>query len=91
MPRHEHADLIIAWANGAEIELQNTAGNWVFVKNPCFSNRIKYRVKPENKPDVVRYCFINELLGYTTQTEKSNLKIILDGETGKLKSAEVVK
>jgi hypothetical protein len=64
-----------------------------------------YRVKPEPKPDVVLYKYIHtsgytfwrkeptddgtkEVLGYSGFLP--NLKLILDGETGKLKSAEVI-
>jgi hypothetical protein len=44
-PPHKHADVIIEWAKGAEIEC--LSGNkWYPVCNPDFYNSTQYRVKP---------------------------------------------
>lgn len=98
---HKHAELIKAWADGAEIEYFNTTDNrW----EPIFQGwswdstlHIDLRIKPEPKPDHVYYgvfemdgsmslesCF-TKLNDYGDE-----LKLIFDGETGKLKSAEVL-
>lgn len=47
-PLHKHRDLIIAWANGTEIEYFSTdfGEMWVETKNPCWDTRLKYRIKP---------------------------------------------
>ena len=42
------AEIMSAYANGKEIEILNTDGNWVSVKNPKFYwGNIKYRIKKE--------------------------------------------
>lgn len=46
--RRPHADLIIAWANGAEIETYHEVlGTWVFAAGPLFASNRSYRIKPE--------------------------------------------
>lgn len=93
---HKHAELIKAWADGAEIEArQGVSNSWVFVREPTWSIHGVYRIKPEPKPDVVEQYVAK---GYTKyggvrvaeHWERDNLKLTFDGETGKLKSAEVI-
>ena len=45
--RHKHADVIIAWANGEEIEIKHSGtGEWVPLPlNPSWAGD-KYRIKP---------------------------------------------
>ena len=51
--RHNHADVIIAWANGEEIEIKNADGEWEpMVYTPTWENWREYRIKPEPKPDI---------------------------------------
>lgn len=46
--RHKHADLIIAWANGAEIEYFSKIFNeWGSCANPLWFNEDAYRIKPK--------------------------------------------
>jgi len=45
---HKHRDLIIAWANGAEIEAPSSMG-WFTVSSPNWYPNEKYRIKP-SKP-----------------------------------------
>lgn len=46
-PPHKHRDLIIAWANGAEIEFYSKiCSGWSNIKNPCWSEDTQYRIKP---------------------------------------------
>ena len=48
--RHKHADVIIAWANGAEIEALSSADRgWLVTRNPTWSEDVEYRVKPPPK------------------------------------------
>jgi len=58
MPRHKHADLIIAWANGAKIEYWHAGHEkWLDIDaNPSWWYNVEYRIKPEPKPDIVRYA-----------------------------------
>jgi len=98
--KHKHADLIHAWADGAEIqEWQEHLQVWETDKNPTWHPDSIYRIKPKPKHDVVAYLskeFHSTLNGFawhesTYQFHTSLLKITFDGETGKLKSAEVIK
>jgi hypothetical protein len=43
--RHKHADLIHAWAEGAEIEVKTPSG-WKDVPDPSWIPTIKYRINP---------------------------------------------
>ena len=119
MKPHKHAELIKAWADGAEIEYRwayDTSScpvwsKWIefdgktntFVENEYF----EYRIKPEPKPDVVLYANCSKCLPHIknqfyadltfaysslpTNDNPANLKLTFDGETGELKSAEVLK
>ena len=157
MKPHKHAELIKAWADGAEIEYKNVQHGWVacspegmfwdvsgeyrikpeIKKDPlkiiselihypqCWddvtyptledavievckdfncTNEDTHKIKPKPKPDVV----ITTTLGYTKREdgeflidgnykmsilhhERKNIKFTFDGETGELKSAEVIK
>lgn len=45
---HKHHDLIIAWAQGAEIEVKlYRDGTWKIVKTPSWFVSDEYRIKPE--------------------------------------------
>ncbi len=92
--RHKHADLIHAWAEGAEIEICNF-GRWQDTKTPSFCLDMDYRIKPTPKPDRVRYYGVDTNgypSGYLDAPHKGiNLLLTFDGETGELKSAEVLK
>jgi hypothetical protein len=52
--RHKHADVIHAWADGAEIEYRDAPGRpWrsVVAPGPVWDTTVEYRIKPE----VARY------------------------------------
>lgn len=97
MKPHKHAELIKAWADGAEIEFRfkDAIRGWSDWKpnDGRFSNDPwwEYRIKPQPKPDVVQMWFA-ESNNFPTQRVMGeyNLKLTFDGETGKLKSAEVL-
>ena len=105
MKPHKHAELIKAWADGAEIQVR--AGNncsWSDAgETPRRVDSLQYRIKPEPKPDVVRYliCAPNkytthywlevELLPPLSADWKTVMRITRDSETNELKSAEVLK
>ena len=57
---HKHAELIKAWADGAEIEWVGATKYdgtklWSVVANPPWNESHEYRIKPEPKPDLVMY------------------------------------
>ena len=100
MKPHKHAELIKAWADGAEIEVLDVLDQWINVndkwahyQNAFWYENMEYRIKPEPKPDIVRYAFISTR-SCDAVTEKQynldNIKLTFDGETGELKSAEVL-
>ena len=91
--RHKHADEIIAWANGAEIQLYHTdTEKWVDAPTPLWFD-CEYRIKPESKTDLIKKCEIfSGLQIYDCDPRGNpNLKLTFDGETGELKAAEVLK
>ncbi len=50
MARHKHADLIHAWAEGAEIEVLAAVEEWRTTRLPSWLHTSTYRVKPEPDP-----------------------------------------
>jgi len=90
---HKHAELIKAWADGAEIEVKDSNGIWDKVHTPTWGIPSEYRIKPEPKPDVVMYGnpAIDDY-GHLTyaQWPCDNLKLTFDGTTNKLIKAEVI-
>lgn len=101
---HKHAELIKAWADGAEIEYWSDYRNaWLEIcAHPDWMPTTKYRIKPEPKPDVVHDIKVWQssdqlrkhiLHLYNSETRTvgaANLRLTFDGETGKLKKAEVL-
>jgi hypothetical protein len=95
---HKHAELIKAWADGAEIQYRADS-NWYDCasNSPMWDERQEYRIKLEPKPDSNLYF---RAMNYEhgngpseviwTGDNGANLKLTFDGETGKLKSAEVL-
>lgn len=54
--RHIHADLIIAWAEGAQIQRYlELKGGWEDVNRPLWSTNTTYRIKPREFEDSAYY------------------------------------
>lgn len=53
--KHKHADLIHAWADGAEIQV-NAGCGWEDCPVPTWAYD-EYRIKPEEKKPVVRWLW----------------------------------
>lgn len=97
--KHKHAELIKAWADGASIQYKNNNEDWndCAFNNPYWTDSIEYRIKPEPKPVVdvfiafdgilARDCVINPI---NVNDWSNKVKLTFDGETGKLKNAEVL-
>ena len=92
---HVHAELIKAWADGADIEYFSTANQW----EPMFSNMgwydfIDYRLKPTKPKDkhmealIVLSPHAGPLL-YAAAPDEANCVLVFDGESNKLIKAEV--
>jgi hypothetical protein len=105
MKPHKHAELIKAWADGAEIEyLRMGNEGWA----PIFKGwswdcdfAVLYRIKPERKPDVLKnFMFVEKMgcahtfidvTGLPRNEGEQWIRVYMDGETGEIKSAEVLK
>ena len=91
--KHIHADLIHAWANGAEIEIRRSKNTpWDRCETPKWYFDFEYRIKQKPVPDVVAhyYATIYSVSLASHFDRIPNLKLTFDVETGKLKSAEVL-
>lgn len=86
---HVHAALIKAWADGVEIQLYNTWKEWEDDTCPSWNPTRSYRIKPQPKPD--RCVAYFPAPGCGLGPNLPNLIATFDGETGALKSAEVIK
>lgn len=96
---HKHAELIKAWADGAIIQERpinklNNHWDWSDIEEPVWASTFyEYRIKPEPKPDCISHVFTTKggTLCWAQGQMIGNLKLTFDGETGELKSAEVLK
>jgi hypothetical protein len=61
--KHKHAELIKAWADGAQIQRQNSIGKWVNEAHPVWLDDNNYRIKPEEKQPVVRWLWAKLVFG----------------------------
>ena len=92
--KHKHYDLIVAWADGAEIQVKAFShSDWedVDMNGEEWYEHYTYRIKPEPKPDVVKYliCGLKSWKEVDDQVGHECIKIVIDGK-GRLKSAEVI-
>jgi hypothetical protein len=92
---HKHADLIHAWADGAEIQIKSVVdGDWFDSPYPTWAERFEYRIKPEPKPDVVRYAITTDTFVEMCPTGcacgQAAIKLTFDGETLELKAVEMI-
>jgi hypothetical protein len=94
MKPHKHSELIKAWADGAEIEVLDNHMEWQDIgAYSSWNEQSIYRIKPQSKPDVVKYAIVDGYSGMFCKQnyDRANIKLTFDGETGELKSAEVLK
>ena len=99
--KHKNAEVIKAYIEGIECEFFGLITNqWLIIdKLETFDVFDQVRIKPEPKPDNVTYSTVYRYAddcSYVTHAIKNkidsnNVKFVWDGETGKLKSAEVIK
>jgi hypothetical protein len=96
MTPHKHAEAIRAWADGAIIEVNCGAKDiWSIVDHPSWSLENNYRVMPAPKTDETMYYSIGRLGAvkmehWQREMHTPNIDATNDGQTGKLKSAEVI-
>ena len=95
---HKHAEVLRAIADGKEVQFKGEySGEWLETKyvnlNPITHPDLEWRVKPEPKPDIVvdrHVCIISGIDFYSNQFDVPNVRYTFDGETRKLKKAEVI-
>lgn len=101
MAEHKHAAVLRAIADGKEAQFLSvgggTGGGWYPLSSlttPLSDPHLEWRIKPEPKPDVVLFYRVtaqsNSYEVTRERTPMDNLRLTFDGETGKLKSAEVL-
>lgn len=102
--QHKHHDLIVAWAKGAKIQgLSDSHDKWFDVEStPSWNPDRQYRIKPEPKAYVVLYGMIcpdqdshgavriTPVKAGRRKLPSDTCMFIFDGETGKLKDAQVL-
>ncbi len=62
---HTHHDLIIAWANGAEIQYLNLIGIWKTTKSPRWFIDRNYRIKPKEPTELEKLIKEHKAMGET--------------------------
>jgi hypothetical protein len=82
---HKHRDLIIAWANGAEIQAKWEDG-WVDCLTPVWDNDVEYRIKRKNIEVSGVIVLEKEFCRFRPprKDEENNVKFTFDWENGKL-------
>ena len=99
---HKHANLIKSWAEGAIIQYWRDPYGWEDCagNSPAWCDDTKYRIKPEPKPEITKafllenHCFAG--FRFTEEYEHARLprqqwiRAVFDGETGQIKSVEVL-
>lgn len=97
--KHKHADLIHAWADGAQIQHHHGEDRWDDISTPRWLENHNYRIKPEPKPDVVKIFYLesNPMLGLRFSEEinpvkekTKRIRCTFDGETYILKAVEML-
>lgn len=98
MTQHKHAEILIAIAEGKDVEFKDESTwatpNYLDKFNPLRRPDLEWRIKPEVKPDAVMcgMAFLGTTsIWFENNGAQTNLKLTFDGETNRLKSAEVIK
>ncbi len=94
--KHKHYDCIVAWAEGKTIQFRCAPDSpWLDCpRQPKWALDHEYRVKPDPKPDT--HVTAHIVMGNVSvdwgdnALLKKNVKFTFDGETGKLKSIEII-
>lgn len=95
---HPLCEILFAIANGYTVQLfdKSMPTDW-FDWGPqgvtpldAYANEYLWRIKPEPKPDVVKYTTTIQSFCSDVRRQDSNLKLTFDGETGALKAAEIL-
>lgn len=92
MTPRKHAELIKAWADGAEIQMfYHLHGEWLDVESPAWHELSDYRIKPVPKADYTESGYIDFHPFRTVGRYCIRADVTFDGETGEAKKVEIVK
>jgi hypothetical protein len=95
MKPHRHAEVIKEFVNGKECEyFDSLTKHWEKIEDLGDFVFDIVRIKPEPKEDIEETVLVSygvDGLVIFNRAIPRNLKIIFDGKTGELKSAEVIK
>ena len=94
---HKHAEIIKAWADGAEVEFRSSCtSSWWPTTTPTWDSHYEYRVKVEEEVLITRVTLHKGRLTYPylstnsdPTNDQKNLKLTFTD--GKLTAAEVIK
>jgi len=87
--KHKHADVIIAWANGKDIEVRQHGNlHWTYTSTPQWNGDSEYRVKLKEK---VKYYVARSTCLINSNKQDANVKMTFCGSTGDLLSVEKIK
>lgn len=95
----KHAELIKAWADGAEIQCQSLNNEWEDVFMPSWYESTVYRIKPTPKPDreIIKYHAVNSAgivvwpsIHDLDREGYQKVKWTIEGETGRIKAVELL-
>ena len=94
--KHIHAEVLHAYVYGKTCEYwSNNSNQWQVIHLlDTFDWADKVRIKPEPKPDIEETVLASygvDGLVIFNRAIPRNLKLIFDGQTSELKSAEVIK
>ena len=95
--QHKHAEVLITWLQNQSTKLEFKrplpGAEWEVIYsliNPISNPDYEWRIKQEPKPDVVFDFEVTIDETVWLNSAGANIKVTFDGETGKLKSAEVI-
>lgn len=71
---HKHKDVIIAWANGEQIEFRNPliSNEWQGVAHPSWGLHSEYRIKPQPVIRTFQVALFKSDHGFYTSTADSD-------------------
>ena len=98
MTPHKHAEVIRAYADGAQIQWRQTDEKpWQDIDGPSFSNVYQYRVKPKETIKLYRSVSLLDddnntiSLWYEETANTANMVFFFEPDTLKFLGAEVLK
>lgn len=86
MNKHKHSEMIKAWADGHQIQVNRKNGEgWMDCNNPLWSELFDYRIKE------IDLCEEIEIRYGSIGTGKPNIRLTFDKDTFDLKQVELIK